>query len=168
MNGSVLAEYTFGIMPGDINKAGKACSAIKKSLKSMGLAETLIRRVCISCYEVEMNMVIHSYGGSMSMQVYPNEIVVIAQDTGPGIPDIELAMQDGYSTAPLDILRQGFGAGRGLSNIKNYSDRFYIDSAAGKGTRIEMHFILSESINSHISNTDHIGKNPNHREDTNL
>lgn len=140
MKDKLLAEYAFTIIPGNFELAGDASSSIKRVLKQMGMAEEFIRRVCVACYEAEMNMVIYSQGGSIRLKVYPDEVIVIAQDCGPGIPDVELALKDGYSTAPEHVLSQGFGAGRGLSNIKRYSDKFNINSIVGKGTKLELHF----------------------------
>jgi serine/threonine-protein kinase RsbT len=141
--GTVLGEHVFTVVPGDMKLAGNVSSSIKRILKEMGLAEDFVRRVCIACYEVEMNMVIHSWGGFIKMTVYSDKIKVIAEDRGPGIPNIETALEDGYSTAPEEVLKQGFGAGRGMSNMKRYSDEFNITSIFGKGTKVDMIFKIS-------------------------
>lgn len=151
MNGNLLAKHVFTIIPGNFEFAGNASSSIKRILKQMGMEEEFIRRICVACYEVEMNMVIYSNGGNVWLNIYPDEIIVIAQDCGPGIPDVGQAMKDGYSTAPEHVLSQGFGAGRGFSNIKRYTDQFYIDSVLGKGTKLELHFKMPNTSNIDVN-----------------
>ncbi len=141
-----IEKHTFKITSGDLEQAGEVSSIIRRILKQKGLAGDFVRRICIASYEVEINMVIHSFGGEIEMLIYPDEIAIIAQDHGPGIPDIALALEDGYSTASEKVLRQGFGAGRGLSNIKRCSDKFEINSEIGKGTIIKLFFYCKEHI----------------------
>ncbi|HHT51395.1 MAG TPA: anti-sigma regulatory factor [Eubacteriaceae bacterium] len=142
MYDKIFAEYIFTISHGNFEMAGSASSSIKKILKHMEMGKAFIRRVCIACYEVEMNMVIHSIGGKIRLEILPNGVTIIAEDFGPGIPDIEKALKDGFSTASKEIISKGFGAGRGFSNIKLNSDRFNINSQVGKGTRLELLFIF--------------------------
>lgn len=150
MKDQLLLECTFAVIPENFDLAGEASSSVKKALKKMGMDAEFIRRICVACYEAEMNMVIHSCGGSIKLKIYPEEIIIIAQDNGPGIADVELALKDGYSTASDYVLSQGFGAGRGLSNIKRYSDSFSINSAIGNGTRLELCFKVMDTSNIDI------------------
>lgn len=147
MKDELLVEYTFTIISENFELAGDASSSIKRVLREMGMAKELVRKVCIACYEAEMNMAIHSYGGSIKLKVCSDEIIVIAQDCGPGIPDVEQALKDGYSTASDYVLSQGFGAGRGLSNIKRNSDKLCINSTAESGTKLELHFKVTDTSN---------------------
>jgi len=128
----------FNISGEDFSLAGEASSNLKKILKQLGVDPEIIRRVAIAMYEGEMNMVIHANGGTTDVTITPDEIRLILRDDGPGIQDIELAMQEGYSTAPDRIREMGFGAGMGLPNIKRYTDELYITSEVGKGTTLEM------------------------------
>ena len=107
----------------------------------MGFSPDTIRRISIAMYEGEINMVIHAHGGDADVYVYPDKIRVVLSDTGPGIKDVSLAMQEGYSTAPDNIRSLGFGAGMGLPNMKRYSDKLEVRSTVGVGTVIEMEFI---------------------------
>lgn len=127
------------IVPGDdFTRAGEASSAIKKALKQLGLPPEAIRKVAIAVYEGEINMVIHANGGEIFIEVTPQEISMTLADTGPGIPDLELAMREGWSTAPDDVRSLGFGAGMGLPNMKKYTDEMAIDSTVGVGTTVRM------------------------------
>lgn len=118
--------------------AGEASSKLKKVLKQLGIKPEMIRKVSIPMYEAEINMVIHANGGQIDVEITPEKIVIILQDSGPGIPNIDLAMQAGYSTASEKAREMGFGAGMGLPNIKQYSDDFTIQSIVGKGTKLEI------------------------------
>lgn len=120
--------------------AGEASSDIKKRLKKLGFDSTLIRRVSIAVYEAEINMVIHANGGTIDTDLLPHGVSVILKDQGPGIPDIELAMQEGYTTASNTAREMGFGAGMGLPNMKRYSDSLDITSKVDEGTTVEMFF----------------------------
>jgi len=132
----------YSIEPANFLLAGEAAEQIKKILKQLGIDNALVRKVAIASYEAEMNLVIHSCGGRLILKVSPDEIAIIAEDDGPGIKDIELAMKEGYSTAPDTAREMGFGAGMGLSNMKRCCDRFFIQSEEGRGTRVEMSFVL--------------------------
>ena len=118
--------------------AGSASDEVKKTLKMLGVGAQFVRKVAIAMYEGEINMVIHAGGGKAIVDIYPDKIVIVLEDKGPGIPDIELAMKDGYSTAPEAIRNLGFGAGMGLPNMKKYTDSFKIDSVVGEGTTVTM------------------------------
>lgn len=136
-------RHKFNIEAGNFTLAGEASSHIKRLLRQLGVEAAVTRRIAIAAYESEMNMVIHSMGGSLELIINPREVVMIAQDKGPGIEDIELAMKEGYSTASDKIRELGFGAGMGLPNIKRCTDKFYIESKLGEGTRLEASFILN-------------------------
>lgn len=137
-------SYEFPIEKDDFERAGEASSKIKKILRQLGMDSGIIRRVAIGAYEAEMNIVIHSLGGTIGITIDPEMIIITAEDTGPGIEDIELAMQEGYSTAPDRIREMGFGAGMGLPNMKKCSDSFEIESIVGKGTKIVMKMMLKD------------------------
>ena len=129
---------SYVVPAGDFTRAGEASSSLKSSLKKMGVAPEIVRKVAIAMYEGEINMVIHATGGIIDVVVSPEEIEMTLKDQGPGITDIELAMQAGYSTAPDNIRSLGFGAGMGLPNMRKYSDEFKIESIVGVGTTVVM------------------------------
>ena len=129
---------TYDISADDFTRAGEASSDVKRKLKQMGVDPEAIRKVAIAMYEGEINMVIHAKGGLITVEMTPQQIKMILADVGPGIPDVELAMQAGYSTAPDEIRSLGFGAGMGLPNMKKYSDEMEIDNRLGEGTTITM------------------------------
>lgn len=131
-------NFHFDIDGDNFTSAGEASVRIKKSLREMGFTPDVIRRVSVAMYEGEINMVIHANGGTADVNVYVDKIEIILADNGPGISNIELAMQEGYSTAPDNIRSLGFGAGMGLPNMKNYTDDMKIESEVGKGTTIFM------------------------------
>jgi len=131
-------KYVFEIEKDDFVRAGEASSNIKKILRQLGIDSGVIRKISIATYEAEMNIVIHSLGGQIILEVTPDFVKVIACDRGPGIADLELAMQEGYSTATEKVREMGFGAGMGLPNMKKCSDRFNVNSIVGKGTEIFM------------------------------
>jgi serine/threonine-protein kinase RsbT len=116
--------------------AGKASTEIKSILKQLGVNAAFIRRVAIAAYEAEMNVVMYARKAKMTFQVTPQVIKILVSDEGPGIPDIERAMREGYSTATAEMREMGFGAGMGLPNIKRNSDDFTIESEVGKGTQL--------------------------------
>ncbi len=118
--------------------AGQASVAVKKNLRQLGVDPETIRRVSIAMYEGEINMVIHAGGGEAEVLVNENSIEIVLTDHGPGIPNVELAMQEGFSTAPDKIRSLGFGAGMGLPNMKRYTDDMVIETALGEGTKITM------------------------------
>ena len=122
----------------DFTSAGQASVQVKKNLRQLGIDSEIIKRVSIAMYEGEINMVIHARGGVAEVRVTEEYIEIILEDTGPGIEDIEKAMQAGYSTASDTIRSLGFGAGMGLPNMKKYSDTMDITSTVGVGTRIVM------------------------------
>ncbi len=126
-------------VPGDdFTRAGEASSAIKNKLKQMGVSPSVIRNVAIATYEGEINTVIHANGGEIIVTIDAESVTIVIKDTGKGIPDINLAMQEGYTTAPDDVRSLGFGAGMGLPNMKKYSDEFDIQSTVGLGTTVTM------------------------------
>ncbi len=120
----------------DFGCAGEASSAVKKTLKQLGFSPDVIRRVAIAMYEGEINMVIHAEGGEITVEISEGLIRIVLADRGPGIKDVNLAMQEGYSTAPEEVRNLGFGAGMGLPNIKKYSDDLRIDTELGVGTTL--------------------------------
>lgn len=123
---------------GDLSQAGEASSKMKMSLRRLGLSPDAIRRASICMYEGEINMVIHANGGEVTVEVGLDEIDITLADTGPGIPDVDQAMEEGYSTAG-DVARDlGFGAGMGLPNMKRYSDAMTVESTVGVGTTVRM------------------------------
>lgn len=131
-------NFHFDIDGKNFTSAGEASVKIKKLLRDMGFPSDAIRRVSVAMYEGEINMVIHANGGSADVNVTQDRIEIILADKGPGIDNIELAMQEGYSTAPDNIRSLGFGAGMGLPNMKRYTDDMRIESEVGKGTTIYM------------------------------
>ena len=126
---SQALTFRYEIDGDDFTRAGEASSSMKNKLKQLGLDSDVIRKVAIAMYEGEINMVIHADGG---------KITVTVSDTGPGIPDVEKAMQEGYSTARAEVRSLGFGAGMGLPNMKKYTDEMQIDTTVGRGTTITM------------------------------
>lgn len=122
----------------DFTCAGEASGKLKRSLKDLGFDATIVRNVAIAVYEAEINMVIHAEGGVIDATITPECITVVLADKGPGIPDIELAMKEGYSTAPENVRSLGFGAGMGLPNIKKYTDEMDIETEIGVGTTITL------------------------------
>ena len=116
----------------------QASSSIKKALKQVGLAPDIIRNVAIAMYEGEINMVIHAGGGEIDVDIAPDAVHMVLRDQGPGIQDISLAMQEGWSTAPDDVRSLGFGAGMGLPNMKKYTDEMKVESTVGVGTTVTM------------------------------
>lgn len=131
-------------VPGDdFTRAGEASSAVKRKLKQLGFQPDVIRRVAIAMYEGEINMVIHAGGGEADVEILPDRVTAVLTDHGPGIPDVEQAMQEGYSTAGQTARELGFGAGMGLPNMKRYSDEMTIDTEVGKGTTVTVKIKVS-------------------------
>lgn len=135
-DGIVKLKYEINI--DDFSAAGEASSDIKKILRQLGIDSQAIRKAAIATYEAEINVVIHSEGGFIEVEIVEDKIKIKVRDQGPGIEDLELAMKKGYSTATEKVRELGFGAGMGLPNMKRYSDEFDIDSAVGVFTEINM------------------------------
>jgi anti-sigma regulatory factor (Ser/Thr protein kinase) len=131
-------DFKFDIEGGNFSKAGTASSDVKKILKKLNVDPKLIKRIVVSIYEAEVNVVAHAYEGEMNVSIFPEKIIVRIVDKGPGIPDIDLAMQKGYSTASPEVREMGFGAGMGLPNIKKNTNELNIKSEVGVGTEIEL------------------------------
>jgi serine/threonine-protein kinase RsbT len=127
----------FHIDGGDFVNAGKASSGVKGVLKQLDVSAKRIKRVVIALYETEVNVVAHASKGDIEAIIESDTIEVTVKDSGPGIPDIEQAMKEGYSTASREVREMGFGAGMGLSNIKRNSDSFFIESIPGEGTTVK-------------------------------
>lgn len=136
--GEALYQKEFIVSGGDFDRAGEVSTAIKSILKAAGIPNPIIRRVAIASYETEMNVVIHAYNGKIDLILTPDSVIIECTDVGPGIENIELAMQEGYSTASDEMRELGFGAGMGLPNIKRSSDDFEIDSEINKGTHVKI------------------------------
>ncbi|MCK9323968.1 MAG: ATP-binding protein [Bacteroidales bacterium] len=131
-------EYSYTISGGDFTHAGEASSHLKRILKSLNLDPVLIRRTVVALYEAEVNVVAHAWNGKVMVDISPDEIVIVVKDAGPGIEDIERAMQKGYSTASPTVREMGFGAGMGLFNMKSNSDSLEIKSDPGVGTEVRI------------------------------
>lgn len=139
---SEVLHFHFDVDGENFTSAGEASVQIKRKLRQLGMDPDTIRRVSIAMYEGEINMVIHAGGGEADVFVSEDEIKIVLQDHGPGIPDVRLAMQEGYSTAPENVRSLGFGAGMGLPNMKRYTDDMNIETALGNGTRVTMKVAL--------------------------
>jgi anti-sigma regulatory factor (Ser/Thr protein kinase) len=131
-------EFKFTIEGGNFSKAGTASSEVKKILKQLNVNPKIIKRTVVSLYEAEVNVVAHAFEGEMKVKINAEKILVIIEDKGPGIPDINQAMQEGYSTATPQVREMGFGAGMGLPNIKRNSDQMNITSKVDVGTTVEI------------------------------
>lgn len=133
----------FTVPADDFTRAGEASSEVKKALKKLGLPPEIIRKVAIAMYEGEINMVIHAKGGQIDVSVTPQAVDMVLADHGPGIKDVALAMQEGYSTAPDEVRNLGFGAGMGLPNMKRNTDEMSIDTKLGVGTTVSMRVTIA-------------------------
>ena len=133
-------KLSFDVVGGDFERAGEASAKIKKMLKMIGVPADIVRRIAIGAYEAEMNVIIHAGGGNVAAEAFSDATVITVTDKGPGIPDIEKALQEGWSTAPDHVRQMGFGAGMGLPNMVKCSDKFDIQSVVGEGTTITMRF----------------------------
>lgn len=131
-------HFHFDVDGNDFTSAGQASVNVKKNLRQLGLDPETIRRVSIAMYEGEINMVIHAGGGDADVYVDEEKVTIVLADKGPGIENIDLAMKEGYSTAPDNIRSLGFGAGMGLPNMKRYADTMTLESQVGKGTTVTM------------------------------
>ena len=138
----ILLREVYPISAGAYETAGEASASIKRKLKQLGIDSSVLRRISVASYEVELNLVIHSMGGTLTLAVDPEQIMLISKDVGPGIPDITRAMTEGYSTANEEARSLGFGAGMGLPNMKRNASSFDIQSQPGVGTSIVMGFKL--------------------------
>ena len=139
---SEVVKLHFVVDGDDFTSAGQASVQIKKNLRQLGIAPEIIRKVSIAMYEGEINMVIHAGGGEADVLICEDHIEIRLTDRGPGIANIDLAMQEGFSTAPDNIRSLGFGAGMGLPNMKKYTDSMEIDTRIGEGTTITMRVSL--------------------------
>lgn len=143
LNINEIIEGSFQLIGGNFATAGEASTQLKIKLTELGVNEDIIRRAAIATFEAEMNVIIYAAAGRLNYSITPKNIIVRIEDMGPGIENIELAMQEGYSTAPDWVRELGWGAGMGLPNMKKNSDEFKIDSVVGEGTTVEMiiHFL---------------------------
>lgn len=137
-------HFEFDIQAGDFSNAGLASSKIKKILKQLNLPNHIIKRAMVALFESEVNVIGHSYGGTLAIDIENDRLHILVSDTGPGIEDVDLAMAEGYSTATKEIQEMGFGAGMGLPNIKKNTDYLDIRSRAGDHTEIEMLLYFDE------------------------
>lgn len=131
-------EFEYEITGGDFSRAGFASSHLKKILKQINIEPRLIKKIVIALYEAEVNIVAHAFEGKIKVSIEPDRIIMDVTDKGPGIEDIDRAMEDGYSTASEEVREMGFGAGMGLSNIKNNSDDLEINSTVDEGTELRI------------------------------
>lgn len=136
---------SFSISGREFSEAGKVATSIKGILQRLGIDSSLVRRVAIASYEAEMNVVMYAESAEVTLEVNPQRVKVIVEDVGPGIPDVDLAMQEGYSTATSEMRELGFGAGMGLPNMRRNSDDFSITSKVGIGTRVEFTVMINSS-----------------------
>jgi serine/threonine-protein kinase RsbT len=135
---SMKFEKSFDVEGGSFQNAGNVSGQIKSILKDLGVSTDIVRRVAIVCYESEINIVSYAKKGRITLAVTDEAVKIVTKDEGPGIPDIELAMKEGYSTATAAVREMGFGAGMGLANMKKYSDHLIITSEVGVGTCVQM------------------------------
>ncbi len=138
-----MMELEYNIIGGDFGQAGTSSSDVKKVLKQLNIAPPIIKRIAVAMYEAEVNVVAHAYNGTMKVNISPELVVIHVEDEGPGIHDIDQAMQEGFSTATEAVRQMGFGAGMGLPNIKKNVDELSIKSKVGKGTTV----VLTTKIN---------------------
>ncbi len=141
---SEAIRFHFDVDGDNFTSAGQASVQVKKNLRQIGISPEIIRRVSIAMYEGEINMVIHADGGTADVLVYEDRVEIVLTDRGPGIPDVDLAMSEGFSTAPDNVRSLGFGAGMGLPNMKRYTDAMSIDTVVGEGTTITMSVSITE------------------------
>ena len=127
-----------GIIDGDFTNAGSTSSAVKKMMKQLGVDPTIVKRTVVALYEAEVNIVAHAYRGTIYVDLEENHVYIKLDDEGPGIPDINKAMEKGYSTATPQVREMGFGAGMGLPNMQSNSDKLVVNSVVGKGTTVEI------------------------------
>ncbi|MHC4435319.1 MAG: ATP-binding protein, partial [Planctomycetota bacterium] len=140
--------FQYSVAGHDFNRAGESSSRLKTTLQRLGLAPQIVRRVAIATYEAEMNLIIYTEGGEIRVRVEPHKILVRVEDSGPGIPDIEKALQPGYSTAPEWVRELGFGAGMGLQNIRNCATKMGLRSVVGRGTWLRINITIDDEVAS--------------------
>jgi len=133
-----VMKLHFTVNGDDFTRAGETSSKVKKTLNQLGFKPEVVRKVAIAMYEGEINMVIHANGGDIDVEISSDEIVIVMKDVGPGIPDLDMAMKEGFSTADHSVRELGFGAGMGLPNMKKYSDSMKIETEIGKGTTVTL------------------------------
>ena len=131
-------HYTFEIERGNFADAGQASSSVKRTLKQLGVAPPNIKRTVVALFEAEINAIAHAYGGTIDVDIDDGKIVMVVADQGPGIPNLDLAMQEGWSTASPKVREMGYGAGMGLPNIKKNTDDLKIETEVGVGTTVTM------------------------------
>lgn len=136
-------HYSFDIERGNFTDAGHASASVKRTLKQLNVAPASIKRIVVALYEAEINAVAHAYGGKIDVEIDPEKIVMVVADEGPGIPNVDLAMTEGWSTASQKVREMGFGAGMGLPNIKKNTDELKIDTRIGVGTTLTMTVYLN-------------------------
>nr|WP_243108468.1 ATP-binding protein [Maliibacterium massiliense] len=144
MSEAILYRTSYEVEAQNFAVAGEVSSAMKKQLRQLGVRSDVVRRIAIAAYECELNLVIHSLGGAMSLDITQEDITLRSKDRGPGIADIDLAMREGFSTASEQVRLMGFGAGMGLPNMRRCCDHFSIASKVPEGTEICMQFQLSK------------------------
>ena len=140
--------FQYSVAGHDFNRAGESSSRLKTTLQRLGLAPQIVRRVAIATYEAEMNLIIYTEGGEIRVRVEPHKILVRVEDSGPGIPDIEKALQPGYSTAPEWVRELGFGAGMGLQNIRKCASKMGLRSVVGRGTWLRINITVDDEVAS--------------------
>jgi serine/threonine-protein kinase RsbT len=138
-----MMEFEYEIEGGDFSKAGLASSEIKKILKQLNLEPAVIKRIAVAMYEAEVNVVAHAFKGKMLAQINGEKVYLKIEDEGPGIEDIDQAMEEGYSTATEEVRQMGFGAGMGLPNMKKNADNMKVSSVVGKGTIVELTTLIN-------------------------
>ena len=136
-------HYTFDIERGNFADAGQASSSVKRALKHLGVDPVNIKRTVVALFEAEINAIAHAYGGTIDVDIDDGKIVMVVADQGPGIPNIDLAMQEGWSTASPQVREMGYGAGMGLPNIKKNTDELKIETEVGVGTTVTMTVYLA-------------------------
>ncbi len=144
----VTLFFQYDVLGQDFTRAGEGASRLKLTLRRLGLAPQVVRRVAIATYEAEMNLIIYTEGGKIRVRVEPHEIFVRVDDSGPGIPDVEKALEPGYSTAPEWVRELGFGAGMGLNNIRKCASKMGLRSTMGKGTQLSIHISIEDGAKS--------------------
>lgn len=144
MDFNKTTEGSFQLIGGEFTNAGEASIELKRKLTDLGLAQDIIKRAAVVAFEAEMNVIIHAAAGWLRYYITPDRLKLVITDMGPGIKDIDMAMKEGYSTAPDWIKEMGWGAGMGLPNINKNSDRMKIDSVVGEGTTVEIIINLNQ------------------------